>query len=296
MLKVARKYGTSLAAIRLSPDLRARLPAWYHLESKPRPLTSRQSKCLLKKHKIGTVADLVKTSARLRDHAQSIPHTPSPLCDCEACILDRINGCEHPHKCALEALARVHDIIPKLNPLNPGDPHDNLSLTRHRKKRNATAREKNEEILFDPSITCKNDLTECFRIFTDPDRTSPIPARRLYAVGLNLTHQKITIYTDGACFNNGKENARCGSGVWINPEDPRNEAIRVPGSKQSNQVGEVAAVIAAINKIPNFWPILVKTDSMYSGVQKYCTTRANKSHVPPFFENSVNAACIRSNW
>ncbi|KAH9022517.1 ribonuclease H-like protein, partial [Lactarius deliciosus] len=74
----------------------------------------------------------------------------------------------------------------------------------------------------------------------------------------------ITIYTDGACFNNGKANARCGSGIWVNPEDPRNEAMRVPGPKQSNQIGEVAAIIAAINKIPNFWPILIKTDSKYT--------------------------------
>ncbi|KAH9051428.1 hypothetical protein EDB87DRAFT_1571750, partial [Lactarius vividus] len=55
MLKTAKKYGTSLAAIRLSPSLRAKLLAWYHLESKPRPLTNRESKCLLRKHKVKSV-------------------------------------------------------------------------------------------------------------------------------------------------------------------------------------------------------------------------------------------------
>ncbi|KAH9054137.1 hypothetical protein EDB87DRAFT_1568642, partial [Lactarius vividus] len=260
MLKTAKKYGTSLAAIRLSPSLRAKLPAWYHLESKPRPLTNRESKCLLRKHKVKSVADLVKVSARLRNSMQPIPHVATPHCACEDCIMDRISSCNSPHACAEEALTRLHNITPRLNPINPGDLHDNLSLTPIRMTQNIVARADNKEILFDPSMTCKNDITECFRIFTDPNQVSPIPARRLYAVGLNLRHQKVTIYTDGACFNNGKANARCGSGVWIGPEDPRNDAIRVPGPRQSNQVGEIAAVIAAVNKIPTFWPILIKSD------------------------------------
>ncbi|KAH8982373.1 hypothetical protein EDB92DRAFT_1769350, partial [Lactarius akahatsu] len=260
MLKAAKKYGACLAAIRLSSTVRASLPAWYHLKSKLRPLNNRQSKCLLRKHNVKTVTDLVKISARICLRSPTTPHTVSPRCACEDCILDRINGCNHPHECVEEALTRVHNIIPRLNPINLGDPHDNLSLTRHRKRQNATAREKNEEILFDPSITCKNDLTECFRVFTKPELVSSVPARRTYTIGLNLRHHKITIYTDGACLNNGKANARCGSSIWIDQEDPRNDAIRVPGPKQSNQIGEVAAIIAAVGKIPNFWPILIKTD------------------------------------
>src|SRR5579864_7635277 len=31
MLKVAKKYGTNLAAIKLSPQLRSQLPAFYHV-------------------------------------------------------------------------------------------------------------------------------------------------------------------------------------------------------------------------------------------------------------------------
>jgi len=68
---------------------------------------------------------------------------------------------------------------------------------------------------------------------------------------------------DGVCFNNGKANARCGSGIWFNPDNARNEALRIPRFKQLNQIGEVAAIIAVVNKVSNFWPILIKTDLKY---------------------------------
>ncbi|KAH9066737.1 hypothetical protein EDB87DRAFT_1553419 [Lactarius vividus] len=156
MLKVAKKYGASLAAIRLSASLRAKLSAWYHLKTKPRPLTNKPSKCPLKKHKIETVADQVEVSARLRDHSRAIPHMAIPRCGCEDCIIDRINSCLDPGKCPAEALTRIHDIVPRLNPLNPGDPHDNLSLTHLRKTQNARAKKDDKEIIFNPSITCKD--------------------------------------------------------------------------------------------------------------------------------------------
>jgi hypothetical protein len=35
------------------------------------------------------------------------------------------------------------------------------------------------EILFDPSITSKEDLSECFRIFTDPSHILNTPAKRV---------------------------------------------------------------------------------------------------------------------
>ena len=31
----------------------------------------------------------------------------------------------------------------------------------------------------------------------------------------------LSVYTDGACSNNGNDGARAGSGVWYGPDDPR---------------------------------------------------------------------------
>jgi ribonuclease HI len=112
-------------------------------------------------------------------------------------------------------------------------------------------------------MTCKDNLAECFRIFTDSDNLSPIPVRRFYTRGLNLNPSKIEVFTDGACWNNGKENTKCRGGIWVSPNHQRNSAIKVPGQKQSNQVGELAAVIEAICSFPPFYPLTIITDSRY---------------------------------
>ena len=263
MLHVAKKYGTNLAAIRLSPEIRMKLPAWYHPFAEPHPMTNTTSRCLLRKHRITTVADLVKLTTKLRNQQPNDVHTPLPNCACQDCTADRAGGCLNPHACAANALMRIHELAPKYNPLQIGEQHDNLSLTHRRKSRNILARQSDEEILFDPTITCKDSVAECFRVFTDTAGLSPIPARRPYAIGLNLNPHKVSVYTDGACWNNGKSNARCGSGIWFSPNHQRNEAIRVPGPSQSNQVGETVAVIGAISAVPTFYPLTIISDSKY---------------------------------
>lgn len=170
MLKTAQKYQVNLAAIRMTPHLLAQLPAWYHLSAKQKPIANARAKCLLQRHHISQVADLVKTSACLCHPTQHATHWKNRNCTCTECTNDRNMGCENLHKCAAEALTRLNLIPPKHNPLKQ-EPLDCLSLTRSCKQRNVQARETNGAITFDPSITCKGSLAECFRIFTDPNRT-----------------------------------------------------------------------------------------------------------------------------
>ena len=73
----------------------------------------------------------------------------------------------------------------------------------------------------------------------------------------------IEVFTNGACYNNGKLNARSGSRIWYRPNDKRNLAIRVPENAQLNQVGEIMAVITAVNATPPFQPLVISTDSKY---------------------------------
>lgn len=114
--------------------------------------------------------------------------------------------------------------------------HDDLSLTPNRKEKNKKAHEtKKGEILFDPTITR----------------------------GRDLEHMKIEVYTDGACMNNGKKDARCGSGIWISDDHPQNKALKVSGPVQLNQVGELAAVITASESLPNYCHLTIITDSRY---------------------------------
>ena len=264
MLKTARKYNVNLAAIRISPQLRTQLPAWYHPLAKHRPMTSIPARCLLRRHKVTTVADLLNTSERIRTPNLLLPHQPLPTCPCNDCMRDSTKGCLFPHQCALEATTRIRLIEPKMNPISPPQYHGNFSLTPGRKAANLVAKENNDEILFDPTITCKNTLADCFRIFTDPTRISKLAATRNFMRRVNLPYRHITIYTDGACFNNGKLNAQCGTGIWFAPNDHRNNATRVPGPHQSNQAAEIAAIIQATETTPPFRPLLILSDSKYA--------------------------------
>lgn len=117
---------------------------------------------------------------------------------------------------------------------------------------------------FDPSITTRTELAECFRVLTDPTRISENPARRTAPRETRLRLQEETVYTDGACINNGKANARCGNGIWFAPDHEKNRAFRVPGEAQSNQVGELTAIIIAIETVPLNQALKIITDSKYA--------------------------------
>ena len=226
MLNVARKLGTNLAAICLSTKVRMMLPAWYHPFTELHPMTSANSRCLLRKHKTTTVADLVKRAKKLNsmpcnEIQGNVKHSPRPDCTCRSCTEDRREGCSIRHACTKEALTQIHKIALKYNPLQIGEQHDNLSLTPHRKSRNIFTRRNDAEVLFNPTITCKDSIVECFHIFTDESELTRIPARRIYA------------------------------------------RVKVPGPKQSNQVGELATLIEAIEAFPTFFPININMDSRY---------------------------------
>ncbi|KAI0044499.1 ribonuclease H-like protein [Auriscalpium vulgare] len=91
------------------------------------------------------------------------------------------------------------------------------------------------------------------------------PATRLSrpTAGVAVPAENITAYTDGSCLHNGKANACCGSGVWVADNSPLNRAFRVPGPHQSNQVGELVAVILILQGAPHFAPLHIISDSRY---------------------------------
>jgi len=262
MLKIACKYKVNLVAIRMTPHLLAQLPAWYHLSAEQKPIAGATAKCLLEKHNISKVADLIKTSGRLRHPTQYPTYRKNQNCACQECSDNRTLGCKNPHKCAKEALTRLNLIPPKHNPMKQ-EPPDGMSLTRSRKQRNERAKQMNREITFDPSITCKETLAECFQIFTKLERNSTHMAQRYKHQGPTPRCREITVYTDGACMDNRKKNAHCRSGVWFAQDDPRNQALQVPGEAQSNQISEIAAVITALEIIPPYQPVRILTDSKY---------------------------------
>ncbi|KAG2132751.1 ribonuclease H-like domain-containing protein [Suillus clintonianus] len=69
-------------------------------------------------------------------------------------------------------------------------------------------------------------------------------------------------------MNNGKENARCGSGIWFGENHPQNKSIRVPGNSQSNQAGEIAAILIGLQNVSPLTPVTFITDSRYSNYDR----------------------------
>ncbi|KAN0115797.1 Ribonuclease H-like domain containing protein, partial [Russula decolorans] len=225
-------------------------------------------------HAVTMVVDLIIMSDRIHTPRPNDPHLPIPVCACRDCALDRLEGCLNPHQCAQEALTRIHLIGPKMNPLSPGLLHGNFSLTPGQKATNTAAKETNAKILFDPSVTCKNNLAECFRIFTNANKISNLPATRNYIRRFNIQYREVPVCTDEACHNNRKLNACCGSGIWFAPNDPSNSATRIPGRHQSNQIGKVTAIIQAVSATPPFHPLKIFSDLKYTiaGLTKHLNT------------------------
>jgi len=264
MLKVAKSYNTNLAAVKMSAHLCQDLPAWYHIDNQLASISSRAAKCLLTKHQVTTVADLVKMSVCVRNPHPPEDHRPNPFCPCRDCTTDQEKGCYNPHNCATEALTRLERISPRLSPLGPENPQDLLSLTPMRKATNTQARLVNNVITFDPTLTCNTNLAECFCVFVDPLRLSAHPTLHHPPSGRNPFCPLIIVYTNRACMNNSKCNASCRGGVWAGPNNPLNCTIRVPGPDQLNQVGEIAAIIVVVASIPLSQPLQIISDSKYT--------------------------------
>ena len=279
MIKAAKKHKAAFAPINLSRELRERLPVWHHLGIESATPRNQQTKCLTTNHKATSVKDLLKISERLQENWNRDPHRPDYTCCCEDCTNDRENGCENPQRCALEAQKRIQEISPKLHPLRPPN-QDNLTKSGPNRITNARTEaieeddddDENPGIIFNPTVTVKSDLSDCFRIFVNPNKVMNVPAmRQPPPQGITIPEEEITVYTDGSCLNNGKRNAQCGSGVWFEDGSEHNCMIKIPGPSQSNQIGEIAAVITALGKVPNYAPLTIKTDSKYviNGLTKH---------------------------
>ena len=77
----------------------------------------------------------------------------------------------------------------------------------------------------------------------------------------------LEVFTDGACSNNGKPNAKAGIGVYFSKDDKRNTSKRVIG-KQSNNTAELSAVLEVFiileNEIKSGEEIIIYSDSIYT--------------------------------
>lgn len=82
----------------------------------------------------------------------------------------------------------------------------------------------------------------------------------------NIEDGFVQVYTDGACPNNGQQGARAGLGVWWGHGHALNLSQRVSGNKQTNNAGEIQAVIMAITQatsVDDVKKLQINTDSQF---------------------------------
>ncbi|KAF9783300.1 hypothetical protein BJ322DRAFT_1069957 [Thelephora terrestris] len=162
-------------------------------------------------------------------------HRKTNFCTCGMCMSASRLGCTHPHKCLETAKKLINSLAPIWRPRDPNLPE--LGTT----SPSTEAREDPNEGKLVDAIRDPTDLKDSIRIFTE--RKNLLSATVLQTTDDETqATTELVVYTDGSCINNGTDDAIAGSGVWYGPQDTRNLAIRVPGKKQSNQVGELLAI------------------------------------------------------
>jgi ribonuclease HI len=263
MLRVADKYNAQVEGLRFDESTLGSFPAWHHVRTNGEVRNSKTTECLLENHGVSSLADLIRVSQRIQREQGQNRHVRYRTCKCSDCKADRSNKCESPWRCADEA----HKILGKIQPKMNGQEEksrDGLSLTPNRKAKNRKNLRRRKRVLFNPSVTVNGGQNECIRIFVDPFRSADTPASRPKrpAQGATARDQKVIVYTDGSSINNGSADAKCGSGVWFGEHDPRNISLRPPTAEQTNQAGEIAAIILAVQAVPDFVSLQINSDSL----------------------------------
>lgn len=99
----------------------------------------------------------------------------------------------------------------------------------------------------------------------------------------------IKIFTDGACSNNGKKNAKAGIGVYYGENDIRNVSERIDGS-QTNNMAELRAIIKVFDScegiIKSGKKITIYSDSKIA--IGWCTTTGKKYEISNWDSNALN--------
>ena len=271
MIKIAHKHGVRLEAIHPAEQVKNDLPAIRNIQTKstvkPDTLCDKFGKCIRDKHNARSLKDVT-------DLTKNIPvsHRRNRKCRCMKCAKIRWDSnytCKHPNKCIERARELLNSMKDKWNPTCSQPPEFFTNPTP-------------EEVgsIPDPTLEetihtlnpfrVETTLKDCFRVFTDdsqppPEMTLRAPRTR------SFEYRPVEIYTDGSCINNGETTARAGGGIWFSENNERNASFRVPGPDQSNNTGELHAILRAITSVPKDMALTIKTDSMYavSGLTTY---------------------------
>ena len=231
------------------------MPVWLHRKmcsTAARIYKTDGAKCLKGKHRLHYMSQLVEEISDL-----PIDHRETNFCSCTSCRKASNLGCTHPQKCLKTIKNLIEALTPKWRPESQREHVQRVSRIP------AITRENPSEGITVDTTGDPTDLRDSIRIFTSRENLLDTAPTNI-ATGEGQTHPEQVIYTDGSCNNGGTDEARAGSGVWYGNQDPRNVAIRVPGKKQTNQIGELLAILHAIKSTPVNQPLRIRSDSRFA--------------------------------
>jgi ribonuclease HI len=105
--------------------------------------------------------------------------------------------------------------------------------------------------IYDSWDECKKIKGSTFKKFkTKEEAEKYILENTITKIGNSIFEPDYYVYTDGACSNNGKENALAGIGIYFGENDIRNVSQKVIG-KQSNNTAELFAIFHLYDIIKN---------------------------------------------
>jgi len=264
MVKTANKHGVRLESIHPEEKLKLELPAIRSSQTseqnKPDTLSDKHGKCIRNVHKVQSLKDVADLSENLPRQ-----HKRNKRCRCDRCTkirTDTNNRCKHPNKCIERATRLLKTINDKWNPMKmvPPDLLTNPTPEETGKREDPAT----EETIYtlNPFRT-ETTMAGCFRVFTDPKHPPEQQISRAPKTD-DFDNPPIIAYTDGSCIDNGETTAKAGSGIWFGDNDMMNMSLRVPGPNQSNQVGELYAILRTLEMVPHDRALTIRTDSMYA--------------------------------
>ncbi|TFY51822.1 hypothetical protein EVJ58_g10361 [Rhodofomes roseus] len=229
---------------------------WLHGEAEDRIRrlnSSAASECLRDRHGLRSVG----SAEQIADNLTHPSHKARRNCACPNCKQSRLQlQCENPHACYKRARELLDQLPEKWDPRKP-KPDDNGGVALVR----IDDAEDENTTYFDSNITTSGDLSDIFRIFTQGEVCNET-YRRTEAPDIV---DRITIATDGSCYNNGGSDARAGAGGFIGTDHNDNFALRLPAHiHQSNQTGEVVAASEASRRTDLNLLLEIISDSLYT--------------------------------
>ena len=253
-LSLAKKHGVMLETPKPNNETRLNMPVWLHRKASrnaARLYKKSEAKCLKSKHKTHYIKQLVALTERTPPN-----HQKNNFCTCAQCREMSKIGCTHPNGCLNMAINLIEEITATWRPSKNDEQGTQLQP-----QETMITLEEGEIIV--ENFAIPTDLENSFRIFTNQNSVTEENVHEDHAPRTQ-NQQETVIYTDGSCTGNGTAEARAGSGIWFGENDERNAAIRVPGKEQTNQVGELLAILHAIKTAPRNVPLRIKSDSKYA--------------------------------